>query len=361
MKKEFLYYALVAIFSAISQTNFFILKIPIECEFLLNYFYFQKIVFASVCLFIWAAILFSNSILRKDLKPWENWVYMSFTVLPAILFLVSIDYPMLVMLRTPLFMIASIFGLIYIVPLVIYKTYTKHKNAKIFLLGIIPFTCCIIFDLVIHNLTRNDELIYLTFLGMPSFIVAIGIVQANDFVNYRIQLEDLNKSLERRVLKRTERLQLAKNEIEKALLETKRIARIDPLTNLFNRLHLMDSLENETQRAKRYKLPLSLLVMDIDFFKSINDTYVHLGGEEFCIILPNTKQVDGFVAAEKLRRIIESSVILFNEHEIKITCSIGVSEYRLSDTSISELIERADISLYAAKRNGRNQTVVSEL
>ncbi len=268
---------------------------------------------------------------------------------------------MLVMLRTPLFMIASIFGLIYIVPLVIYKTYTKHKNAKIFLLGIIPFTCCIIFDLVIHNLTRNDELIYLTFLGMPSFIVAIGIVQANDFVNYRIQLEDLNKSLERRVLKRTERLQLAKNEIEKALLETKRIARIDPLTNLFNRLHLMDSLENETQRAKRYKLPLSLLVMDIDFFKSINDTYVHLGGEEFCIILPNTKQVDGFVAAEKLRRIIESSVILFNEHEIKITCSIGVSEYRLSDTSISELIERADISLYAAKRNGRNQTVVSEL
>ena len=55
------------------------------------------------------------------------------------------------------------------------------------------------------------------------------------------------------------------------------------------------------------------------------------------------------------------SLIIFNEKEIKITCSIGVSEYRLEDTSISQLIERADTALYAAKRNGRNKTVVSEL
>lgn len=383
--KEFLYYALIAFFSSISQTNFFILKIPIECELLLNYLYFQKIVFASICLFIWTAIQYSNSILRKKVNEWEKWVYFSFTVIPAFIFLISIDYAMVAKLRTPLFMISSIFGLSYIITLVIYKTYTKHKNAKIFLLGLIPFSCCITFDLIIHNLTRNDELIYLSFLGMPSFIVAIGIVQANDFVNYRIQLEELNKSLERRVLKRTERLQLAKEETEKALFEMKRIARIDPLTNLFNRLHLMNSLENEMQRAKRYKLPMSLLVMDIDFFKAINDTYGHLGGdevlkkvgflvektfrsidisgrfggEEFCIILPNTKQEDGFIAAEKLRKIIEISIILFNEQEIKITCSIGVSEYRQEDTSISQIIERADTALYAAKRNGRNRTVIS--
>lgn len=385
--KEFLYYAIISISSSMSQLNFFILKLPIECKILLDYFYFQKIVFASVCIFIWALIQYINRILRREIKSWEQSIFAVFTLFPAFLFLISIDNFMLSKIRTPLFIISSLFGLIYIISLVIYKAYIKNKNARLFLVGLIPFAFCILFDLYIHNLKRYDDLIYLGFLGLPSFIVAIGIVQANDFVNYRIQLEELNKSLERRVLKRTERLQIAKDETEKALVEMKRIARTDALTNLFNRLHLMNSLENEWERAKRYKLQLSVLLVDIDHFKKINDTYGHLcgdevlrnvgsliaktfrsidicgrfGGEEFCIILPNTKQDDGFIAAEKLRRVISEKPILFEGKKINISCSIGISEFKEKDNSIAQLIERADTALYAAKRNGRNQTVVNSL
>jgi len=154
----------------------------------------------------------------------------------------------------------------------------------------------------------------------------------------------------------------------------------DALTGLFNRRYLLESLESEIERAKRYKEDLSFLMIDIDHFKKVNDTYGHtagdtvladvakiltnsirqsdlagrLGGDEFAIILPHTDIKDGLVAAQKIRKAVEQAQFTDKEDVIKVTISIGVAICSDTDTTL-DIIKHADKALYMAKENGRNQ------
>lgn len=154
----------------------------------------------------------------------------------------------------------------------------------------------------------------------------------------------------------------------------------DELTGLFNRRHFLALAEQEWQRAQRYKRPLSLLMLDIDLFKSINDRHGHdtgdrvlatvaqfcqestrpadivarLGGEEFAVLLPETRQQDGSALAERLRQRIAALRIPAGAAEIATSVSIGVSEAALA-MDVPELIKQADIALYTAKQSGRNR------
>ncbi|HHS99729.1 MAG TPA: GGDEF domain-containing protein [Thiomicrospira sp.] len=156
---------------------------------------------------------------------------------------------------------------------------------------------------------------------------------------------------------------------------------IDELTNIANRRRINELLDIEFQRAKRYQSTFSIVIFDIDHFKSINDTYGHLigddvlkaiaklvshsirktemvgrwGGEEFILILTETEQNAAFAAAEKIRRTIESTE--FKGLKNKLTCSFGIAEYE-PEISLEVMIERADQALYQAKNNGRNQVIV---
>ena len=159
-----------------------------------------------------------------------------------------------------------------------------------------------------------------------------------------------------------------------------RMAVTDGLTNLANRKQLDNLLEEEIPRARRYGHPLSLLMLDIDHFKHINDTHGHLtgdavlrslagvlqqrlrpsdrlgryGGEEFCVILPETTLMNAALIAESLRERVEASDLLAEDSNIRVTVSIGAAT--LSETmSAVELYQAADDMLYKAKRNGRNQ------
>lgn len=150
----------------------------------------------------------------------------------------------------------------------------------------------------------------------------------------------------------------------------------DSLTKLYNRRHVEHILEKEIERAKRYNSKLSILVIDLDNFKMINDTYGHyigdevlletarilrettrkcdyigrLGGEEFLVILPSTSLENAIVVAERIRmRISETSI----ENQIKFTCSIGIAEYQ--GESLHDLIIKADKLLYTAKKQGKNR------
>ena len=154
----------------------------------------------------------------------------------------------------------------------------------------------------------------------------------------------------------------------------------DPLTKAYNRLYFSSRLKEEIERAKRYNHPLSLILLDIDFFKKINDTYGHdvgdlvlktisqiilenirksdlfarIGGEEFAILLPDTSKDKAILVAEKLRETIEKTpIILPNGKQIKVTISLGVTSLKKDDDE-SSFIKRADEALYDAKKSGRN-------
>ncbi len=180
---------------------------------------------------------------------------------------------------------------------------------------------------------------------------------------------------------------LSRNNIEQAYHEELfRLAKIDGLTNIFNQRHFSESLENELERAQRYNRELSLLMIDIDHFKKVNDTFGHragdhilknlarifvsrsrrvdyvcrYGGEEFAIILPEVDIMGAFKFASKLNKAVASHKFIFEKDEIPITISIGVSDIMEGPQSVDDLIETADRRLYLAKERGRNCVVSAD-
>ncbi len=163
--------------------------------------------------------------------------------------------------------------------------------------------------------------------------------------------------------------------------EIYRVAVTDGLTQIANKRALDEFLDKEMSRARRYGRNLSVLMMDLDHFKNVNDTFGHLtgdlvlremaavvrprvrreemfaryGGEEFVIALPETDAKGARELAETLRRMIADHPILFEGRSIRVTVSIGVAEFnREGHRTPAELLDAADRNLYAAKNGGRN-------
>ena len=170
-------------------------------------------------------------------------------------------------------------------------------------------------------------------------------------------------------------------EKERLQEELAHMAMYDALTDILSRRALLEQVEVERQRTKRYNRDLSLLMIDIDLFKKVNDTYGHLagdvvlkevaqtlkkqtrrsdyvgryGGEEFLIILPETSLNKALILAEKLCKRVAELTITTDDHILKgITVSIGTAAYE-NDPSVDEFIGRSDKWMYKAKANGRNQ------
>ena len=162
--------------------------------------------------------------------------------------------------------------------------------------------------------------------------------------------------------------------------EIERLSKIDKLTGLGNRAALDEGLEREFLRATRYQHPLSMLVVDLDLFKIVNDTYGHLagdevlrevgarlraqlrdtdvigryGGEEFVILLPETPLEASLKIAEEIRQVIEQDPVRHEDIIISVTASIGVAMMESGTGNHSELFAHADSALYHAKHSGRN-------
>jgi len=166
---------------------------------------------------------------------------------------------------------------------------------------------------------------------------------------------------------------------------TRHLSLTDPLTGLYNRRNLDNSLEREFLRAKRYKNDLSIAVIDIDFFKKVNDTYGHLcgdyvlkevaymiletlrktdmvfryGGEEFVAILTETPVEKAVIPLERLRQKIENYPFKYNGTDFQVTVSIGASSTEKEFNSAGEFLDSADKALYSAKGHGRNRVVAA--
>ena len=175
-------------------------------------------------------------------------------------------------------------------------------------------------------------------------------------------------------------------DLQKELLESnKRLEMLsitDGLTKLYNHRYLQDELARAFEESQRYQRPLSLAIIDLDFFKKVNDTYGHAvgdevlkavsrmlqdsvrstdvaaryGGEEFAVMMPETELADAITFAEKIRSMIETTPIQTQAGAISATTSIGVSTVPHTRIHLAkELVIAADKALYRAKKNGRNQ------
>jgi diguanylate cyclase (GGDEF)-like protein len=168
-------------------------------------------------------------------------------------------------------------------------------------------------------------------------------------------------------------------------IELQQLASTDPLTGLFNRRRFLESAKQEFAKSSRYKRPLSLMILDLDRFKQINDTFGHpigdqvliqvadllrnktrevdiaarFGGEEFIILLPETNRAGAAVLAERLRHSVERLPVDRDNGTIQLTVSIGIADKERSDKidTIDQLIARADKALYKAKAVGRNRII----
>ena len=162
----------------------------------------------------------------------------------------------------------------------------------------------------------------------------------------------------------------------------------DSLTGLKNRRYFDQRLHEEIAHSRRYRLPLSLLLIDVDHFKVVNDTYGHqigdevlknlskvilemvrdsdivarYGGEEIAITTPNTEKAEAILLAERLRNIVQKSTLASidaTQEVVQITISIGVSTLNLVVMDKDALVEEADKALYEAKKLGRNRVQIS--
>lgn len=188
--------------------------------------------------------------------------------------------------------------------------------------------------------------------------VAVVLMDVTDAAIYQRMLMDANKKLEES-------------------------SNRDGLTGIFNRRYIEHTLNAEIKRVQRHGGELSILMFDLDHFKKINDVYGHLGGdevlretgrrvggsiretdvagryggEEFLLVMPHTNPEQAMVVAERLRKKIEASPVVFGELAIAASASLGVTGLSGHHNEASHMIHEADLALYAAKKGGRNRAI----
>ncbi|MGQ7957433.1 sensor domain-containing diguanylate cyclase [Pseudomonas sp. SP16.1] len=204
----------------------------------------------------------------------------------------------------------------------------------------------------------------------------------------RLELQtQINDNLALRINDRTAALEQALQKLSDANLKLAELNRRDGLTGLFNRQTLNEELERARARSERGRHPLAILMMDLDFFKQVNDRYGHLGGdaclrhaatriqqrlrssdllarfggEEFAALLSDTDRAGALSLAEQLRDDLARTPCIYEGQSIRLTLSIGLYvDIPTSGTSSEAMLERADQALYRAKKAGRNRVEVYE-
>ena len=260
----------------------------------------------------------------------------------------------------------------------------KEEKIDIILLDIVMpkmdgYEVCKILKL--DDETKDIPVIFITAKTDENSIVEAYDAGGIDYITKPFKSRELLARINREL-----KMQELIYQLKKSQDELKFLSSIDPLTKLYNRRYFAEASKQILSFAKRDKNNLSIIMLDIDKFKNINDTYGHqvgddilvllasklqeltrdsdiicrFGGEEFLVLFPDTSMEGAYIISQKIRLEIENMILnLNNIKELKITVSIGVSEFNhKNDESIEGIIKRADIALYKAKDSGRNKVCV---
>jgi diguanylate cyclase (GGDEF)-like protein len=230
--------------------------------------------------------------------------------------------------------------------------------------------------------TRGIPVIFLSALDDTDTKVSGLALGADDYISKPFRVEELlaRVAVAIRLKRERDRLRESAEDARQRAEAASEMSMTDALTGLLNRYGLQRALQRELSEARRYARPLSCLLLDIDFFKTVNDNYGHAagdaalmqtarvlseavrgsdvvcryGGEEFLILAPETNLEGVTALAEKIRVAVSSRVFGDGERVFKLTLSVGAAELR-SDESGNDMIARADEALYQAKQSGRNR------
>lgn len=232
------------------------------------------------------------------------------------------------------------------------------------------------FPLAVIVLLSVDEAL-VRYRQLQEMLIAAAIVTSLGIVAAGLQIGRgaVRKARHYRELHNAHRMLVAKS---RALIHA---AATDPLCDIPNRRAFMDMAEKEFERAKRYGRPLSVILFDIDHFKSVNDRFGHsagdrvlqsvtacclgqlrtndrigrLGGEEFAVILPETAEEGALTVAERMRKALDHRMVEFGNVVLSVTASFGIAVRVETDNSVDALLQRADMASYRAKSSGRNR------
>lgn len=230
----------------------------------------------------------------------------------------------------------------------------------------------------------GSEVDVIMLTGYSDEVTAINCLRAGAYDYLLKPLEDLEvmfASVKRALHKR--QIEIKNRELMRQLEE---LAITDPLTELFNIRHLHTCLDEEIRRSERFQHNFCGMMLDIDHFKQVNDTYGHLfgdfalktvagimrrnfrvvdylfryGGDELFVLMPETGKEEAEIAANRLLEAVRNEPLTFAEQQMRITISIGCALYPDHATNKTGLLKAADNALYQAKKNGRNQVVFSD-
>ncbi len=239
---------------------------------------------------------------------------------------------------------------------------------------------------VLRAIKERDELkhipvIFVTVRGETDSKVVGLRLGGHDYITKPFDLDEL--------IARVETALRIKGEHDSLRAQNRRLSELsmtDPLTGLYNRRYLMERFHEEIERAKRYQYPISCLMVDIDDFKLINDSFGHLkgdqllqqlaimmkntnrvvdilsryGGEEFIMILPQTNLGGAETVGERYRQLVQNTQILQNDPQVKVTVSLGAAAFSTANIGSKEdLLRMADEALFEAKRLGKNRVALS--
>jgi len=272
-----------------------------------------------------------------------------------------------------LFFVIALFEMIFLYLVIV--RYNQKQSLSIF--RPMPVTLFLLLVAAVYDVFVVNNIIHTVYLSEFAYMLLVLVMDfklTDNFINAMNEIEELNTSLDLIVKKRTEELDEKNRELEM-------LSYTDQLTNIFNRRYIENFLIRKFEEFERYHTPLSVILLDVDYFKLINDNYGHdvgdmvltniacilsknarktdvvgrWGGEEFLIVCPQTDIDTCKIFAERLRSMIERK-----NHDLhkSITASFGIAQLS-SDDTISTIIKKVDMALYEAKNIGRNCIVVA--